>query len=124
MAPSLVTWPTSSTAMPRRLASSTSACAEARTWVTVPGVLSTVSSHMVWMESITATLGASGRSRVATMSRSGISFSTSRREVRSPRFAFVIRRSAYGRSCLALASVVVIPSWTNSCFASVESISR
>ena len=41
IAPSLVTWPTSSTAMPRRLASSTSACAEARTWVTVPGVEST-----------------------------------------------------------------------------------
>jgi hypothetical protein len=72
MAPSLVTWPTSSTAMPRRLASSTSACAEPRTWLTVPGVLSIVSSHMVWMESITATLGASGRSRVATMSRTEV----------------------------------------------------
>jgi len=58
--------------MPRRLASSTSACAEARTWVTVPGVLSTVSSHMVWIESITATLGASGCSRVATMSRTEV----------------------------------------------------
>ena len=72
MAPSLVTWPTSSTAMPRRLASSTSACAEPRTWLTVPGVLSIVSSHMVWMESITATLGASGRSSVATMSRTEV----------------------------------------------------
>ena len=55
--------------MPRRLASRTSACAEARTWVTVPGALSSVSSHMVWIESITTSLGASGRSSVATMSR-------------------------------------------------------
>jgi hypothetical protein len=37
IAPSLVTWPTSSTGDAARLASSTSACAEARTWVTVPG---------------------------------------------------------------------------------------
>jgi hypothetical protein len=47
MAPSLVTWPTSKTAIPRFFARSTSACADPRTWVTVPGVLSMVSSHIV-----------------------------------------------------------------------------
>ena len=35
--PSLVTWPTSTTAVPRSLAKRTSSCAEARTWLTVPG---------------------------------------------------------------------------------------
>ncbi len=35
--PSLVTWPTSSTVMPRRLASRISSAAQARTWATVPG---------------------------------------------------------------------------------------
>ena len=37
MLPSLVTWPTSTTAVPRSLAKRTSSCAEARTWLTVPG---------------------------------------------------------------------------------------
>ena len=55
------------------------------------------------------------------MSRSGMSFSTSRRAARSPRFANVMSFSAYGRSIFALASVVLIASFTNSCFASVES---
>ena len=58
------------------------------------------------------------------MSRSGMSFNTSRRAARSPRFANVMSFSAYyGRSIFALASVVLIASFTNSCFASVESSS-
>ena len=57
------------------------------------------------------------------MSRSVMSLRTSRREARSPRLAFVISFSAYGRRTLALASVVLMPSCTNSCAASVDSIS-
>ena len=48
--PSLVTWPTRMIAAPDFLAKRMSACAEARTWVTVPGADSTVSVHMVWIE--------------------------------------------------------------------------
>ena len=48
--PSLVTWPTRMMAAPDFLAKRISACAEARTWVTVPGADSTVSVHMVWIE--------------------------------------------------------------------------
>ena len=48
--PSLVTWPTRMMAAPDLLAKRISACAEPRTWVTVPGADSTVSVHMVWIE--------------------------------------------------------------------------
>ena len=40
MAPSLVTWPTSTSAKPRDLASRISSKLQARTWATVPGALS------------------------------------------------------------------------------------
>ena len=55
--PSLVTWPTRMIAAPDFLANRISACAEARTCVTVPGADSTVSVHMVWIESITISRG-------------------------------------------------------------------
>jgi hypothetical protein len=64
----LVTWPTSITATPRRLAKVVSSCAVARTWLTEPGALSTVSSHMVWIESMMTRSGASASS-VVRMSR-------------------------------------------------------
>ena len=44
-------------AAPDFLANRISACAEARTCVTVPGADSTVSVHMVWIESITIRRG-------------------------------------------------------------------
>ena len=73
--PSLVTCPTSTSAKPRALASRISSKALARTWPTVPGALSSVSSHMVWIESIT-TSAASGaasirRRDVAQIDRGG-----------------------------------------------------
>ncbi len=57
MSPSLVTWPTSSTVKPRRLASRISSCALARTWATVPGAESRLSTYMVWIESMTTAAG-------------------------------------------------------------------
>ena len=50
--PSLVTWPTRMIAAPERLAKRISTCALARTCVTVPGAESTMSVHMVWIESM------------------------------------------------------------------------
>ena len=44
-------------AAPERFAYRMSTCAALRTWVTVPGADSTVSVHMVWMESITTSRG-------------------------------------------------------------------
>ena len=55
--PSLVTWPTSSSALPAFLAWRISACAAARTWLTVPGAASIASAHSVWMESTTIEIG-------------------------------------------------------------------
>ena len=66
--PSLVTWPTRSTALPRCLAKRISAWAAARSWVTVPGACSSPSTHMVWIESTISRSGACGRSTVARMS--------------------------------------------------------
>ena len=54
--------------MPRRLAKATSSWAQARTWATEPGALSTWSDQRVWIESTTASAGRSA-SRVARMSR-------------------------------------------------------
>ena len=48
--PSLVTCPTSSKAASLALAKRISACAEPRTWLTVPGADSIASLHMVWIE--------------------------------------------------------------------------
>src|SRR5688572_1934295 len=57
---------------------------------------------------------------LATTSRSGMSRRTWRRAARSPRLANVISFSANGRSCFAFASVVSMPSCTNSCAAIVD----
>ncbi|MNT49516.1 hypothetical protein D3C72_1863740 [compost metagenome] len=65
--PSLVTWPTSTTAAPLFLAKRVSACAEVRTCVTVPGAESTRSVHSVWMESMMTRSGAGPFSSVARM---------------------------------------------------------
>src|SRR6266550_2222219 len=56
------------TAAPERLAKRISACALARTCVTVPGADSTMSVHMVWIESMTTRRGVSPALSVATMS--------------------------------------------------------
>ena len=66
--PSLVTWPTSMIAAPLALAKRISACAEPRTWLTVPGVDSIASLHIVWIESMTTSCGRSPEPSVATMS--------------------------------------------------------
>ena len=66
--PSLVTCPTSMIAAPLALAKRISACADPRTWLTVPGADSIAPLHIVWIESITTSLGLSPELRVATMS--------------------------------------------------------
>ena len=55
--------------MPRRFASRINSCAEALTWLTVPGADSKASRYIVWMESMTTTSGASLLSRLAITSR-------------------------------------------------------
>ena len=61
--------------MPRRLAKRISSCALVRSWVTVPGAASTLSTNMVWIESITSRRGAlrlvEGRQDVAHRGRGG-----------------------------------------------------
>ena len=87
IAPSLVTWPTSTIAAPLSLAKRISSCAEARTWLTVPGAPSIRSEYMVWIESITTRAGGAdspsvvkmSRTEVAAASRSGAAPSPSRR---------------------------------------------
>ena len=66
--PSLVTWPTRISPKPRLLASRISSNPEDRTWLTEPGALSMVSSHMVWMLSITTRLTSASCSSVWAMS--------------------------------------------------------
>ncbi len=53
--PSLVTWPTSSTAVPLDLANRTSSAVHSRNCDTAPGAASTRSECMVWMESTIST---------------------------------------------------------------------
>ena len=60
-APSLVTWPTRKIAVPLCLAKRTSNAALSRTWATPPGADCSCSVKMVWIESITITLGFSTR---------------------------------------------------------------
>ena len=50
MTPSLVTWPTRISTNPRCLATRINSCAAPRTWLTVPGALSSVSRYIVWIE--------------------------------------------------------------------------
>ena len=82
--PSLVTWPTRITAVPVVLAKRISAWALPRTCVTVPGADSTVSVHMVWIESMTASAGGRPCARVATMSSTLVSAASSTCAGRQP----------------------------------------
>ena len=71
--PSLVTWPTRMIAAPDFLANLISACADARTCVTVPGADLTVSVHMVWIELITIRRGTAPSDKVETISSTEVS---------------------------------------------------
>ena len=57
MAPSLVTWPTKIMAMPICLAMRVNCAAHSRTCDTLPGAEVIWSEYMVWMESMTTSLG-------------------------------------------------------------------
>ena len=70
--PSLVTWPTSINADPRSLAKRISSCADARTWLTVPGAPSIKSLCIVWIESITSKAGGAPFPMVVNMSRTEV----------------------------------------------------
>ena len=96
--PSLVTWPTRMIAAPDFLANRISACAEAPTWVTVPGADSTVSVHMVWIESITISRGTVPSDRVETMSSTEVSAASCTGASARP------RRSARNRTCATASS--------------------
>ena len=85
MAPSLVTWPTSTSANAPALASRISSKLQARTCATVPGALSIASSHMVWIESITTSVASVAFSRLAAMSRTLIAAASSMAESATPR---------------------------------------
>src|SRR3954449_2677032 len=89
--PSLVTWPTRMMAAPVLLANRISACAEARTWVTVPGADSTVSVHIVWIESITISRGTAPSDSVDTMSSTDVSAASCTGASDSPRGAALPR---------------------------------
>ena len=64
-------------AAPDFLAKRISACALPRTWVTVPGADSTMSVHMVWIESITISRGVLPSDSVAMMSSTEVSAASS-----------------------------------------------
>ena len=68
-APSFVTCPTSTSEKPRDFASRISSKLVARTCPTVPGALSIVSSHMVWILSITTSARLGSASSEAAISR-------------------------------------------------------
>ena len=70
--PSLVTWPTITTAAPLDLAKRISAWLAVRTWVTLPGADSTASLHSVWIESRMTSFGGSPEASVATMSSTSV----------------------------------------------------
>ena len=96
--PSLVTWPTRMIAAPDFLANRISACAEARTCVTVPGADSTVSVHMVWIESITISRGTVPSDSVETMSSTEVSAASCTGASARP------SRSARSRTCATASS--------------------
>ena len=96
--PSLVTWPTRMIAAPDFLAKRISACAEARTCVTVPGADSTVSVHMVWIELITIRRGTAPSDSVETISSTEVSAASCTGASASP------SRSARSRTCATASS--------------------
>ena len=71
-------------AVPLALATCTSACAQARTWETVPGADSSASDHMVWIESMTTASAAGACSSVATMSARLVAAASSTGDFSSP----------------------------------------
>ena len=79
--------------MPAVLAKRISAWAEERTCVTVPGADSTVSVHMVWIESMIASAGGRPWLRVSTMSSTLVSAASCTGSALSP------SRSARSRTC-------------------------
>ncbi len=85
-------------AAPERLAKRISACAAPRTCVTVPGADSTVSVHMVWIESMTMSFGVLPSDSVAMMSSTEVSEASSTAASRRP------RRSARRRTCATASS--------------------
>ena len=85
-------------AAPERLAKRMSACAAPRTCVTVPGALSTMSVHMVWMESMTTRRGVLPSDSVAMMSSTAVSAASSTGASRRP------SRSARSRTCATASS--------------------
>ena len=91
--PSLVTCPTSSRAKPRALARRISSWALARTWETVPGAESRLSTYMVWIESMITAAGGRAVSRLATMSRTEVAAASTTGAPARP------RRRARRRSC-------------------------
>ena len=110
--PSLVTWPTSTTGTPRRLASPTRRCAHSRTCTTLPGADGTSGSAMVWMLSTTTRWGCTW-SMAATMWGSEVSGSSHRCGCTA------CSRSARRRTCWALSSALTysvrVGHWASSC---------
>ena len=72
IAPSLVTCPTSTVAMPRSLATAISAAATARTWVTPPAVPSTAGEAIVCTESTTSRPGSTASTWPSTRGQVGL----------------------------------------------------
>src|SRR6056297_2528027 len=97
--PSLVTWPTSTIATPRSLASFTSRWAQPRTWPTLPGSDPSPGSDTVWIESITTSSG-----RIRSMASRMCASEVSACSHRSSRVAS--SRSARRFTCWALSSAV------------------
>ena len=83
-APSLVTCPTNTTAVPVALAMRVRCAAHSRTCATEPGALVSWSEYTVWMESITTTAGCS-LSTVASTFSSCVSASTCTCDLSSPK---------------------------------------
>ena len=97
--PSLVTWPTSTIAVPLALAMRVSCAAHSRTWATEPGAEVSCSEYSVWIESMTQKSGASASSAATIFSR-WISASTRTRLPSRP------SRRARSATCAPLSSPV------------------
>ena len=92
IAPSLLTWPTSTVVSPRSLAMAASWRAHSLTWATVPGAEPSAGSAMVCMESTTTTSGSSSPT-APTMAGSDPAGNSHRSGSRAP------RRSARSLTC-------------------------
>ena len=83
IAPSLVTWPTSTMGTPVSLATVSRRATASRTWLGLPGVPAASGALTVWMESTTASGGRSLLIAAASASRS-VSASTATDGTRQP----------------------------------------